>query len=150
MVQGKHLTAEGLIKFIALKASMNKGLNEKFKQEFPNLIASPRPELLSSLIPFNLQWLLGFIEAEGSFFCLVRQKPSHQNGYQVTLTFTLAQHSLYLALMTKITEILGLGLIIQTSSMVLFTFIRKYEIDTLVPKVEGGLKAAKALAFRDF
>lgn len=156
MVQGKYLTAEGLIKNLALKASINKGFNEKFKQEqeqeqeFPNLIASPRPEVLSSLIPFNLQWLLGFIEAEGSFFCLVRKNPSHKIGYQVTLTFTLAQHSRNLALMTKNKDILGLGLINQTSSMVLYTITRKSDINTLVPMVEGGLKGAKALAFRDF
>jgi hypothetical protein len=127
---------------------MNKGFKENFKQEFPNLIASSRLELLSFLIPFNLHWLLGFIEAEGSFICLVRKNPSHKIGYQVK--FTLAQESRNLALITKLTEILGLGLINQTSSMVLYTITRKYEIDNLVPMVEGGLKGTKALAIRGF
>jgi LAGLIDADG endonuclease len=148
-VQGKHLTAEGLRKILALKASMNKGLNEKFKQEFPNLIASPRPEVLSSLIPFNLKWLLGFIEAEGSFFCLVRKNPSQKFGYPLKLAQHKKKHSSDLALMTKITEILGLGLTNKTYTRVLDTIDRKYEIDTFLPLVEAGLKK-KGLTFKIF
>lgn len=84
MVQRKHFTAENLRKIIALKASKFKGLNGKIQQEFPNLIASPRPEVLSSLIPFNLKWLLDYIEAEGPFIWLVRKKPSQEFGYLIT------------------------------------------------------------------
>jgi hypothetical protein len=55
MVQGKHLTCEGFREIISLKASMNNGLNENLKQEFPDIIHIPRLEVVSSLIPFNLQ-----------------------------------------------------------------------------------------------
>lgn len=64
-VQGKHFTTEGfrIRKILALKASNNQGLNEKFKQEFPNF-SLPRPEVLSSLNPLNLKCLLVFNRTE--------------------------------------------------------------------------------------
>jgi hypothetical protein len=44
MNKGKHLTNEGLLEIISIKASMNKGLNESLKKEFPNVIPVNRPE----------------------------------------------------------------------------------------------------------
>jgi hypothetical protein len=52
--------------------------------------------------------------------------------------------------MTKIKEILGLGLIYQNSSKVQYRITKNSEIDILIPMIEDGLKGAKALAFRDF
>lgn len=60
MQQGKHLTCEDLREIISLKSSMNKGLNDNLKKEFPGLIKNPRP-IYSSLKKLNLHWLLGFI-----------------------------------------------------------------------------------------
>jgi hypothetical protein len=40
---GEHLTSEGLIKIISIKASMNKGLSEKIVTKFPGIIATDRP-----------------------------------------------------------------------------------------------------------
>jgi hypothetical protein len=38
-----HLTLEGLQKIVSLKSSMNKGLSEELKSNFPDIIATPRP-----------------------------------------------------------------------------------------------------------
>ena len=38
MNRGEHLTIEGLQKIVAIKASMNRGLSDKLKQAFPNII----------------------------------------------------------------------------------------------------------------
>lgn len=33
----EHLTSEGLIKLLSLKASLNKGVNDKFNEIYPNI-----------------------------------------------------------------------------------------------------------------
>jgi len=39
----EHLTQEGLIKILALKAAMNRGLSEKLKLAFPGVVPVNRP-----------------------------------------------------------------------------------------------------------
>lgn len=45
MNKGEHLTKDGLEKIVSIKASMNKGLSEKIKIEFPNITPVQRPEV---------------------------------------------------------------------------------------------------------
>ena len=94
---------------------MNKGLNENLKKEFSDVFAVIKPGspygvepamrsggiILNESFSFDMNWLIGFIEAEGCFLCLVRKNISHKLGYQVTLSFTLTQHNRDLILITK-------------------------------------------------
>ena len=41
--QKEHLTNEGLLKIVAIKASMNLGLSDDLKVAFPNIIPQERP-----------------------------------------------------------------------------------------------------------
>jgi hypothetical protein len=44
LVQNKeHLTIQGLEKILAIKASMNNGLSEELKTNFPNIVPVERP-----------------------------------------------------------------------------------------------------------
>ena len=45
MRRKEHLTQEGLIKIIAIKASMNRGLSEKLKLDFPDVYIVERPKV---------------------------------------------------------------------------------------------------------
>ena len=45
MRRKEHLTQEGLIKIIAIKASMNRGLSEKLKLYFPDVYIVERPKV---------------------------------------------------------------------------------------------------------
>jgi LAGLIDADG endonuclease len=45
MDKDEHLTEDGLVKIINLKASLNKGLSDKLKINFPNTIKVKRPKL---------------------------------------------------------------------------------------------------------
>jgi hypothetical protein len=45
----EHLTKEGLLKLVSLKASLNKGLSGKLKSEFPGVIPAKRPEVFSNV-----------------------------------------------------------------------------------------------------
>ena len=43
MEGGEHLTLDGLNKIVAIKASMNRGLSEKLKFAFPDVVPAVRP-----------------------------------------------------------------------------------------------------------
>jgi hypothetical protein len=43
MSRKEHLTPEGLLKIVNIKASMNKGLSEKLQDVFPNVVPVLRP-----------------------------------------------------------------------------------------------------------
>jgi len=41
--QKEHLTKKGLLKLVSIKASLNLGLSEKFKESFPGVIPVTKP-----------------------------------------------------------------------------------------------------------
>jgi hypothetical protein len=43
MYHKEHLSSEGLQKIIGIKSAMNKGLSDKLKIDFPNVIPVQRP-----------------------------------------------------------------------------------------------------------
>lgn len=57
--RGENLTFEGLSKIISIKASMNRGLSEKLKEFFPNIIPAIRPEIKYTNIQ-DTNWIRGF------------------------------------------------------------------------------------------
>lgn len=62
-----HLTIEGLNQIVNIKASMNLGLSDKLKSEFPRYRAVERPVINCDNIIINPSWLSGFVSAEGNF-----------------------------------------------------------------------------------
>lgn len=46
----EHLTPEGLIKILAIKASINRGLPEKLQVTYPNIVPVDRPRVLDQAI----------------------------------------------------------------------------------------------------
>lgn len=98
IVKKEHLTEEGLIKIISIKAKMNgNGLSPKLKAAFPKLIPIVRPlgekfeEGLIEWDKFNISWLSGFIDAEGCFFVHLKKSSKYKAGYQVSLKFQITQ-----------------------------------------------------------
>ena len=82
---------EGLRKLIAIKASMNRGLSDKLKSAFPNIIPVDRPVVIDQVIP-DPNWIAGFASAEGCFYIRLAKSKSHLTGFQVLLIFYLTQH----------------------------------------------------------
>lgn len=85
----EHLSREGLLKLVGIKASLNWGLSDKFKESFPTVKAVARPSVEYNTLNVkinNLNWVRGFIEAEGSFQVII------QNNRNVGLRFSLTQH----------------------------------------------------------
>lgn len=68
MLHKEHLTTEGLLKFLSLKASLNQGLPDGLKTAFPNIVPQERPVVECEGL-HNPNWLAGFACAESCFFC---------------------------------------------------------------------------------
>ena len=84
----EHLSIEGLLKLVGIKATLNWGLSDKFKESFPTAKAVVRPSVIYNTLNVkinNLNWIRGFIEAEGSFQVIT------QNSSRVSLRFSLTQ-----------------------------------------------------------
>ena len=87
----EHLTKEGLLKIVAIRASMNRGLSEKLLEAFPDVVPVERAvvELPKTINP---HWLAGFTSGEGSFMIWITANSTLSCGYQVILVFQLTQH----------------------------------------------------------
>ena len=88
MIKNKeHLSAEGLLKLVGIKATLNWGLSDKFKESFPTVKSAIKPSVMYNTLKINdLNWIRGFIEAEGSFQVII------QNDKNVSLRFSITQH----------------------------------------------------------
>ena len=102
----EHLSKKGLLKLVGIKATLNWGLSDKFKESFPAVKAVERPSVIYNTLNVkinNLNWLRGFIDAEGSFQVIT------QNNKKVSLRFSLTQHVKDEALLKDIVTYLNCG-----------------------------------------
>lgn len=147
MIKKEHLTKDGLSKLLAIKASMNKGLSEKLKKAFPDIIPISRP-LIKNQIIANPYWLVGFVDGEGCFYVKITAK-------QTILTFSISQHIRDLALLNIIKFYLNCGVIetISTrpnqSTFITYTF--SDNLEKIIPFFkQHSLLSVKSLNFQDF
>lgn len=101
--QKEHLTKEGLLKLVSIKAALNLGLSEKLKESFPGVIPAAKPLIEATKVK-DFNWLRGFVEAEGSFQVISQNKDTN-----ISLRFTITQHSRDKVLFESIVNYLGCG-----------------------------------------
>ncbi len=103
-----HTTKDGLLKLVALKAGMNKGLNNELLIAFPDIVPILIPEipLNKNIEPF---WLTGFTDAEGCFSVVVFKNKTSKYGEAVKLSFILSQSIRDEYLIKSLIEYLGCG-----------------------------------------
>lgn len=101
----EHLSLTGLLKLVSIKATLNWGLSEKFKEHFPTVELINRPKVEFTNIK-TLNWIRGFIEAEGSF--QVRTQ-NINNKTNVSLRFAITQHIRDEVLLNNIVTFLNCG-----------------------------------------
>ena len=103
-----HLTVEGLNQIINIKASMNLGLSDILKLEFPGYIAVDRPVINNENIIIDPHWISGFVSGEGNFDVRIPSTNS-KRGYRVQLRFRITQNNRDIRLLEKIVEYFGSG-----------------------------------------
>lgn len=109
-----HLTVEGLNQIINIKASMNLGLSDMLKLEFPEYTPVERPVINNDNVLLDPNWISGFVSAEGNFD--VRMPSTNSKlGTRVQLRFRISQHSRDTRLLEKIAEYFGSGKVYKYS-----------------------------------
>nr|YP_010723006.1 homing endonuclease [Leptographium procerum]WDW21011.1 homing endonuclease [Leptographium procerum] len=107
MKNKEHLTYEGTLEIVSIRASINTGLSKVLNNEFSNVIPISRPLVENKEIPHE-GWLAGFISGEGSLF--VRVNKSRTNIWsRVQLEFILTQHTRDKNLLESFIKYLGCG-----------------------------------------
>jgi len=103
-----HTTKDGLLKLVALKASMNNGLNNELEITFPDIVPILKPEISLSK---NIEplWLTGFTDAKGCFSIVIFKSKISKNGEVAKLCFILTQSIKDECLIKSLIEYLGCG-----------------------------------------
>lgn len=113
MYKKTHLTQEGVQSIINIRASMNKGMTNKFLEDFSNIVPVALPEVHPlSINDISIDWLVGFTDAEGCFFINIRSNRK-KTGYWALAGFSLVQHNRDTLLFKLLKEFLGGGSIIE-------------------------------------
>jgi hypothetical protein len=146
-------TKEGLQKIINIRAAMNNGLSELLKKHFPDTVPVIRPLFNIELI-YHPNWLVGFVDGEGCFYVKIK-KNSSKLGHQVSLVFSLIQHSRDEKLFNMILKYLGCGVIekvITRPDEVKYVVYKFGNIcNILIPLFQKyPLQGVKSLNFYDF
>ncbi len=90
IINKAHLTNDGLIRIINIKASMNTGTPQIVKSNFNNIVPVNRPIITTDNIP-DPHWITGFVNGEGTFDVKI-YKSKTNTGYAVQLRFRIPQH----------------------------------------------------------
>lgn len=91
MNEKEHLTSEGLLKIVNIKAALNLGLSEALSKAFPNISPVSRPLVdLTEILDPN--WLAGFTSGEGCFFVNIQKSEAYKTGFAVSLYFFISRH----------------------------------------------------------
>jgi len=91
-LQGKHLNKYGLIKIVNLKASLNKGLSDKLKIDFPNAIKVERSKV-NIPISINYNLIARFFSGDGCFSIAIYKSSTNKISYGIILQIIFTQHS---------------------------------------------------------
>jgi hypothetical protein len=150
MVSKEHITPEGLREILSIKASLNRGLPEKLKAEFPDILPITRSLVVNQQIK-DPYWLAGFADGEGNFYIDI-YKAKTNIGFGVTLRFKLNQHSRDAELMKTLIEYLGCGNYYLKQDIVEFIVKRCDDnLNKIIPFFDKyPLLGNKALDFADF
>ena len=106
-----HRTEEGFLKVLSLRYNLNKGISSELIKLFPNLVPVDRP-----LVPereISPEWLVGFVDGEGSFNIFTGEKLTNSLttpvSRKVWLYFQITQHGRDILLLERIATYLHCG-----------------------------------------
>jgi len=103
-----HIESKGLQQIVNLKASLNLGLSDNLKKDFPDTVMVPRSQIRFEGIP-DPNWLAGFASGEACFFISIYKSLKSKLGSAVQLVFKITQHSRDRELLKGIVDYLSCG-----------------------------------------
>lgn len=154
MGKGEHLTLDGLLKIVGLKAQFKKGLSKLLATSFPNYTPAVKPHFNPKLSKMNIHWLCAFISADGYFGLRIRRHIKFPLGANCEPVISISQDGISLITLEHIVTFLGVGKVSRDSSnrtTYLFFISSVKNINHFINKIEGAkFLGAKALDYVDF
>lgn len=146
----EHLTNEGIQEIVNIRATLNRGLSDVLKAAFPDTCPVER-SIISCEIP-DPNWLAGFTSAEGCFLIDISKSSRYKLGFNVKLTFELAQHIRDAQLMQTLVSYLGCGQFNAKEDAGHFTVTKFSNIYAkIIPLFkQHSIVGVKALDFQDW
>lgn len=144
---------EGVRKIVSIKASINRGLSDTLKTQFPTVLPAPRPVVSFEGIP-HPNWLAGFVDGEGCFYVNTK-KAKTLTGFQIIMTFSISQHVRDEVLLTKLIDYLGCGNIekVRTRPNGVTFVVYKFSniLEKIIPFFQSyPLQGIKSQDYKDF
>jgi LAGLIDADG endonuclease len=153
MNKNEHLTEDGLVKIINLKASLNKGLSNKLKIFFPNVITITRPKS-NLLITINYNWISGFFSGEDCFSIGIYKSNTNKIDYGITLHISITQNYRDKLLIDKLMNTLNCGIVSKNykNNMAVLNIYKFKDIYNIIIPLfnQYNIKGVKSLDFQDF
>lgn len=145
---------EGFQSILSLKASMNSGLSDTLRINFPTILPEPRPIISSQVIP-DPDWFTGFVDGEGCFYVKLTKSKVYSSGFQVSVNFLVYQHARDEYLLTSFIEYFGCGKIeipSTRSEQVKFVVYKFSDIfEKIIPFFQRhSLQGIKSMDYKDF
>jgi hypothetical protein len=147
-----HLTEEGLLKIINIRASMNRGLSDLQKSHFSNYSPVTRQIINSTHIP-NYSWIAGFTSGEGCFLVSITKSNRNKVGQVTQLTFKIPQHNRDRKLLELIAKTLNCGAVYSHGENASIFKVSKFEDinNKIIPIFNTHpIKGIKELDYQDF
>lgn len=147
-------TIEGIRSIISIKASMNFGISDTLKNQFPTVLPVIRPVVsFEGLADPN--WLAGFVDGEGCFYVNTKKAKAYLTGFQVIMSFSITQHVRDELLLTKFIDYLGCGKIEKVSTRPIEVRFVVYKFSDILNKIipffqNSPLQGIKWLDYQDF
>lgn len=163
IINKKHLTKDGLVNIINIKASMNFGvISDSLLTEFPDIKPSLRlsrwdleRSLLKSKVSIDPDWLSGFVEGEGCFLVNIYKRKDSVLGEGVKLVFKITQDKRNSEVLALFSSIFDCGKVYNQSpkgGVLDFMVTGLADItEKVIPFfLAHSLKGAKLKEFQDF
>lgn len=147
------ISLEDLQEIVNLKASLKRGLSSILQASFPNTVPVARPDI-SFTGPLNPLWVVGFTEAESSFFIGFYKSSSCKLGRAARVMFVLTQHSRDEKLLLGFVDFFGCGSYNLRKNKLAGDFI-VFKLEDLNSKIipfflKNSLLGSKSSSFNDF
>src|SRR5690606_5400817 len=128
---GLHLTEDGLLRILSIKASMNKGLPAKLTESFPGIVPVTRPQVLENKL-VDPHWLAGFTTGDGTFMIRIIEDSNSRMGYKPQLIYSVIQHIRDEMLIRSLVDYLDCGRVFIYDNALKFEV---YKFSDLVDKI---------------
>lgn len=127
MINKEHLTLEGLQKILWIKGSLNLGLSDEIKTNFPNIRIIERPLVTKPKIILR-NWISGFTSGEGCFHVRIKNSTKSKLGVQVSLLFKISQQERDKELMKSFIVYFNCGSISKNSTWIANTVVKQEDL----------------------